>query len=125
MANVARRRSFFTKRGGQTIVPARREARKAVATTEAKLAALEKGLFRDCSDCPEMIVVPAGKFTMGSIDGDAEEKPVHEVTIPHPFAVGKYEVTFAEWEACAAGGGCADNNSPRDGGWGKGQRPVV
>jgi formylglycine-generating enzyme required for sulfatase activity len=88
-------------------------------------AAAVRDTIRDCSDCPEMVVVPAGKFMMGSADGDATEKPVHEVTIPQAFAVGKYEVTFAEWEACVAGGGCLSNKSPNDRGWGKGRRPVI
>jgi len=59
-----------------------------------------------------MVVVPAGKFMMGSVNANADEKPVHDVTIPQPFAAGKYEVTFAEWEACVAGGGCLSNKSP-------------
>src|SRR5262249_13831024 len=49
--------------------------------------------FRDCSDCPEMVLVPAGKFMMGWDGGDVDEKPVHEVVIAKPFAVGKFEVT--------------------------------
>ena len=52
-------------------------------------------VFKDCPECPEMVVIPAGSFKMGDID----EKPVHRVTIPRPFAVGKYEVTQAEWRA--------------------------
>jgi len=57
--------------------------------------------FKDCPDCPEMVVVPAGAFDMGDLDGSGQshEKPVHRVTIPRPFAVGKYEVTQAEWVA--------------------------
>jgi len=57
--------------------------------------------FRDCPECPEMVVVPAGSFQMGDLSGggDSDEKPVHQVTIPRPFAAGKYEVTQAEWEA--------------------------
>src|SRR5215470_1346507 len=62
--------------------------------------------FRDCSDCPEMVVVPAGKFMMGRDGGDPDEKPVHEVVIAKPFAVGKFEVTFDEFRACEADGGC-------------------
>jgi formylglycine-generating enzyme required for sulfatase activity len=62
---------------------------------------------------------------MGSADSDADEKPVHEVTISRPFAVGKFEVTFAEWAACVAGGGCTSTKSPGDQGWGKGRRPVI
>ncbi|MBI5165822.1 MAG: SUMF1/EgtB/PvdO family nonheme iron enzyme [Magnetospirillum sp.] len=60
-------------------------------------------VFRDCADCPEMVVVPAGSFVMGSDDGDADEKPVHRVTIGRAFAVGKYEVTQGEWQAVMGG----------------------
>ncbi|CAA7627866.1 Sulfatase modifying factor 1 (fragment) [Candidatus Terasakiella magnetica] len=56
-------------------------------------------VFRDCADCPEMVVIPPGSFMMGSEDEDSEVKPVHRVTISRPFAVGKYAVTQAEWEA--------------------------
>lgn len=76
--------------------------------------------FKDCGVCPEMVVVPAGSFLMGS----PGEGPRHRVTIPAAFAVGKFEVTFAEWDACAAGGGC-DGYRPTDQGWGLGLRPVI
>ncbi len=60
-------------------------------------------VFRDCADCPEMVVVPAGSFTMGSPATEPgrsdAEGPQHRVTIAKPFAVGKYEVTQAEWQA--------------------------
>jgi formylglycine-generating enzyme required for sulfatase activity len=79
--------------------------------------------FRDCPECPEMVVLPAGEFIMGSNEFD-NERPPHKVTIGQPFAVGKYEVTFAEWEACVADVGCA-NRTPDDEGWGKGRRPVI
>jgi formylglycine-generating enzyme required for sulfatase activity len=66
---------------------------------------------------------------MGSPEGEAgrrsDEGPRRQVTIARPFAVGKYEVTFAEWEACVAGGGCQSNRSPSDQGWGRGRRPVM
>ncbi len=57
--------------------------------------------FKDCDDCPEMVVVPAGSFRMGDLDGGGSkvEKPVHRVTIPNAFAVGKFEVTQAQWKA--------------------------
>lgn len=59
--------------------------------------------FRDCSDCPEMIVVPGGQFTMGSPPGEAKaedgEGPQHKVTIPRSFAVGRFEVTQGEFDA--------------------------
>lgn len=81
--------------------------------------------FRDCADCPEMVELPAGKFMMGWADGDKDEKPVHEVVIAKPFAIGKFEVTFDEWAACVAGGGCVNQKDPYDKGWGKGRRPVI
>ena len=84
--------------------------------------------FRECPSCPEMVVVPAGSFMMGSPsheDGrDDDEGPVHRVTIAEPFAVGVREVTFAEWNACASSGGCGGYR-PDDEGWGRGNRPVI
>jgi formylglycine-generating enzyme required for sulfatase activity len=83
--------------------------------------------FSDCATgCPTMVVVPAGKFMMGSPQGDKDhssaEGPQHEVTIAMPFAVGKTEVTFAEWDACVAAAMCAQ---VRDSTWGRGNRPVI
>ena len=83
--------------------------------------------FRDCDDCPLMVALPGGTFTMGSPANEAErsddEGPQHKVTI-EPFAIGKTEVTFAEWHACVAAGGC-DGYRPGDNGWGRGSRPVI
>lgn len=84
--------------------------------------------FRDCAACPEMVVVPQGSFMMGSNDGEFDEKPVHQVTISEPFAVGKFEVTWDEWEICVAEDAC--DNGPvaeagGDNGWGRGRRPVI
>ena len=81
--------------------------------------------FRDCAECPEMVVIPAGSFRMGDLNGggDSNEKPVHTVTIPRPFAVGKYEVTFNQWEACYTPGGCS--HRPKDKGWGRDNRPAI
>ena len=57
--------------------------------------------FRDCPTCPELMVVPAGTFLMGSPSYEAgrneNEGPVHRVTIGKPLAVGKYEVTVGEY----------------------------
>jgi len=85
--------------------------------------------FRDCPECPEMIVVPAGHFVMGSPpppsdSGWTVESPPHLVTIAHPLAVGKYPITFDEWDACVAGGGCG-GYSPPDHGWGRYHHPVI
>jgi len=83
--------------------------------------------FRDCANCPEMVVLSGGLFMMGSPANEAgrgrDEGPQREVWI-RPFAIGKYEVTFAQWDACLAGGGC-NGYSPADGGWGRGERPVT
>jgi formylglycine-generating enzyme required for sulfatase activity len=67
--------------------------------------------FQECRDCPKMIVVPAGAFKMGSPDSDhiKGESPQHDVTIAQQFAVGIYEVTFREWDACATHGDCNPN----------------
>jgi formylglycine-generating enzyme required for sulfatase activity len=83
-----------------------------------------------CPECPEMVVVPAGSFTMGSPKNEPEreswqegtESPQRRVTFGRPFAVGKFEVTFAEWDACVAAGGC--KYSPKDD-WGRGKQPVM
>jgi len=84
------------------------------------------GVFRDCPACPQMVVIPAGSFIMGSPESDKEvrrnERPQHKVTIAKPFAVSKFEVTFAEWNACVDAGGC--KHRPRDL-WGEGVRPVM
>ncbi len=87
-----------------------------------------KDTFKECANCPEMMVVPAGSFTMGSPASEAErsadEGPQHMVTIARQFAVGRFEVTFDEWDACAADGGCI-GYKPSDEGWGRGRRPVI
>lgn len=83
--------------------------------------------FTDCTGCPEMTVLAGGLFVMGSPDDEPgrgnDEGPQREVSVA-PFAMGKYEVTFAQWDACLAGGGC-NSYSPPDGGWGRGDRPVT
>lgn len=84
--------------------------------------------FKECANCPEMVVVPAGSFTMGSPSSEpgrsADEGPQHTVTIARQFAVGRFEVTFDEWDACVAAGGC-NGYKPSDEGWGRGRRPVI
>ena len=85
-------------------------------------------IVQDCNECPELIVLPVGSYKMGSMpDGgrrrDGVERPVHDVIIDKPIAVGRYEVTFSEWDACRLAGGCSHN--PHDEGWGRGDRPVM
>ena len=83
--------------------------------------------FKDCPECPTMVMVPAGEFTMGSPASEPErnddESPQRQVAIAHAFAVGKFEVTFEEWDACVAAGDCKHN--PADRGWGRGLQPVT
>lgn len=62
--------------------------------------------IKDCSSCPAMISLNAGAFSMGSNSDDPAERPVHRVSIGQPFAIGKYEVTVGEWNACVAASGC-------------------
>jgi formylglycine-generating enzyme required for sulfatase activity len=89
-------------------------------------AAKPRAEFTECANCPTMIVVPAGSFVMGSpateTDRGANEGPQHRVTIAKPFAVGRTEVTFAQWDACVAAGACRQVS---DNGWGRGDRPVI
>lgn len=83
--------------------------------------------FRDCADCPEMMVIPAGRFRMGSPaednQGRAEERPAREVLVQAALAVGKFEVTFNEWDVCVDAGGCTLRLN--DNGWGRWRQPVV
>ncbi len=81
-------------------------------------AASQQKTLRDCPECPELILIPAGGFKMGSA-ATPFETPVHQVMIPKPFYIGRREVTLGEWDACVAGGGCAYSPSdhgaaPRD-----------
>ncbi|MBN3756800.1 SUMF1/EgtB/PvdO family nonheme iron enzyme [Paraburkholderia sp. Tr-20389] len=91
--------------------PAPQAAPKAAATpapapTPAPAHAAAGGESKDCAACPMMVSLPAGSFTMGSNSDDPSEKPPHRVTISAPFAIGKYEVTVEQWNACADVNGC-------------------
>src|SRR5262245_4350600 len=87
--------------------------------------------FKDIDIAPEMVVVPSGSFTMGSND-HVSEQPPHKVTIKAPFAVGRFAVTFAEWDAV----GLQPHDKPPRytwpgapplswSYWGRGPRPVI
>jgi len=83
--------------------------------------------FRDCPDCPAMMVVPAAAYRQGSEDSSplalSMEKPRRLVTIDEPFAVGVHEITMAEWDRCFKDQGCS--SQPGDNGWGRDDRPVI
>jgi len=70
-------------------------------------------IIKDCNDCPELVVVPPGSFDMGS-NVEPNEAPVHRVTINRAFAIGKTEVTQAQWKSIMGSNpskftGCGDN----------------
>lgn len=84
---------------------------------------LTADIFRDCLGCPEMVVLPEGEFQMGGLTGDNDERPLRRVAIERSIAVGKYEVTFAEWDLCALEGGCV--RDVYDSTYGRENRPVI
>jgi len=101
-------------------------AAPASAIWEADAERSDLAVFRDASFAPELVVLPAGEFLMGSSDkeegGYEEERPQHRVTIVGRFAIGRYPVTFDEYDRfCEAGG----QKKPGDQGWGRGRQPVI
>lgn len=84
--------------------------------------------FQDCEASPEMVVVPAGSFVIGSPESEAyrlpDEGPQRRVEMALPFAVGAFEVTFEQWDACQRAGGCGSQH-PHDLGLGRGRYPVI
>jgi formylglycine-generating enzyme required for sulfatase activity len=95
-----------------------------------KIAANDAGgeVFKECDECPEMVVVPAGKAVLGSPPGESGrqtfEAAPHVVEIAKPVAVGRYAVTFAQWDACYAEGGCGHRRLG-DLDFGRGKRPAI
>jgi formylglycine-generating enzyme required for sulfatase activity len=80
-------------------------------------------VVRDCQKCPQLVLIPAGAFIMGSTEMFPFEGPVHQVVIRKPFYIGQREVTFEEWDACVADGGC--DYSPSHRGVDSGSLPVT
>jgi formylglycine-generating enzyme required for sulfatase activity len=102
------------------------DARIQVLTAEAERALGPGGPpFKECSECPEMVVVPRGEFVMGS-PGDesynSNESPQHKVIFGNRFAVAKFELTFEEWDACVHHGDC---RSQIRADWGRGRQPAI
>ncbi len=95
-----------------------------------KFAANDPGgeVFKECDQCPDMVVVPAGKAMLGSPPGESGrqtfEAAPHVVEIDTPFAVGRYAVTFAQWDACYAEGACGHRRLG-DLDFGRGKRPAI
>jgi formylglycine-generating enzyme required for sulfatase activity len=125
-----------------------RQPAPTVVQAPSRSALKPKESFKDCDKCPEMVVMPAGSFTMGSPESErtpiaaawanygitpgtlttnmplSSEGPQHKATIAQPLAVGRFAVTFDQWDACVDDGGC-NAYHPSDQGWGRGTRPVV
>ncbi len=78
--------------------------------------------------CPEMMVMPAGKFVMGSPEDEKgrsdDEGPQHEVTVLRNFAVSRFVVTFDQWDACVRYGGCTLPGAGASS-WGRGKQPAI
>jgi formylglycine-generating enzyme required for sulfatase activity len=83
--------------------------------------------FRDCETCPELVAINPGRFMMGPATEGMTQKAraavEQEIAVDSPFAIGRYEITFDDWERCVTAGDCA--GSPVDDGWGRGLRPVI
>ncbi len=105
------------------------DARRTPSSVRAPLVASSEvsrlgdyALFRECLSCPEMVVMPGGAFLMGAAasdpDGEPNEGPQRRVTLKR-FAVGRFEVTADEWDACVGAGGCSDQIV------GRGRAPVA
>ena len=96
-------------------------------TPEREQSLKPKDSFKECDVCPEMVVVPKGTFVMGTpmteVDRYKGEDPLHRATIARPFAVGRFAITFDEWDACLADGGCKDIKGD-DHGFGRGRMPA-
>ena len=82
--------------------------------------------FKECSNCPEMITIPKGSFMMGDIQGggDPDEQFIRKITFKNDFAVGKYEITWNQWEECVADKACPKVPYLENSLWGKDTRPV-
>ena len=83
--------------------------------------------FKECLKyCPTMIVVPVGLFVLGSHEYEngrsPDEGPQQTIQIATQIAIGKYAVTFAEWDTCVEAGACPRNS---DSGWGREDRPAI
>ncbi len=128
--SLANRAYLAPHRRRHAIVPPYQETQfGARVLSLAKAQALEPGdSFQECAtDCPQMIVVPAGSFIIGSPASEqghkSFEQPQHRVSIAKTFAVSKFELTFAQWDACAVHGGCAPHIG--NAGFGRGRQPVI
>ena len=91
------------------------QARSSAARLKRAEAGKELGkVVKDCAECPEMVVIPGGRFEMGSAHGSPSERPVHAVAILNAYAIGRTEVTQEQWRAVTGSNpshfsSCGDN----------------
>ena len=102
VATAEQRRREETRRQAEEAAQRQEEeARRKAPVAVAQKRPQPGEVFRDCATCPELVVVPAGTFLMGSpsyeMGRNENEGPVHRVTIDQAFAVGVYEVTVGEY----------------------------
>ncbi len=126
LINIVRHSTHITKTAAmKSIAFAVSSALFALATIAHAQEAKPGTAFRDCPTCPDMVVLPAGEFVMGSSkeeSGQTDEKPQHKVSFAKPYAIGKTEVTFDQWDACTTAGKCPKAS---DDDLGRGSRPVI
>lgn len=85
-------------------------------------------IFRDCDTCPELVSIAPGEFMVGPEGRSTAQQAItavdaKKVVVDKPFAIGRYEITFDDWQHCVEGGGC--KSEPADDGWGRGRHPVI
>lgn len=115
----------LTPPAAPVVAPPRDAAAAAFAAAASDRPVAER-VFRDCDGCPDMVALPIGDFTMGSPAGEtgrySHEGPTRRVAIGYQFAAGRTEVTWDQWAACVADGGCVPLKAD---GFGGGSRPVT
>jgi formylglycine-generating enzyme required for sulfatase activity len=79
--------------------------------------------FKDCTECPTMMPLPAGRFIMGADDQRDTYGPAYDRAMPRRFAIAATEITFDQYEACVAASACRGDQSDHD--WGRGAQPVI
>lgn len=94
-----------------------------VACSAEPTAYVAGDVFQDCADCPEMVVLPPGRFVLGADDQRDTYGPARDVAVPNPYAMAVTEITFDQYEVCVQEQGCAGEKS--DHGWGRGSQPMI
>jgi len=122
-AVIARARLEQIEAKAATRTPAPAPPPAAPQPPAASQPAASQAAIRDCPQCPEIVLIAAGAFEMGSTEMFDFEAPVHQVSIRKPFYIGRREVTFEEWDVCIAEGGCKQR--PDDRGMGRARRPAI